>query len=311
VNPRCVIVDDRPEFPKAARPLLERGGVAVVGVASTSAEAIEQVATLRPDVVLIDIDLDDDENGFELAARLAAQDELQPVSIIMISAGAPDDFVEPVALSPVLGFLPKLELSADAVRAFLADRRHGHACRHEALVFSTTEELVAATVPFIRHGLEAEEPVVVFTSAATWAPVCEALDDDARRLDFVDSAEWHREGPWRAGDKLIHFVHDRVARGASRVRAVGEPAWPTTSPAGVAEWKCFEAGISIEMAALPLSFICPYDARHLPEDIVADALRTHPLVRTGEGTRPSSNYTDPRAFIRDLEHQVYAPCANG
>jgi CheY-like chemotaxis protein len=54
---RCLIVDDSPRFLAAARGLLERQGIAVVGVASSGAEALRRVAELRPDVTLLDIDL--------------------------------------------------------------------------------------------------------------------------------------------------------------------------------------------------------------------------------------------------------------
>src|SRR6266511_2097161 len=45
---RCAIVDDKPEFLEAARNLLERQGVAVVGLVSTAADAVERVQELAP-----------------------------------------------------------------------------------------------------------------------------------------------------------------------------------------------------------------------------------------------------------------------
>ena len=66
---RCLIVDDSADFVDAARGLLERQGITVVGVASTSAEALRCFEELRPDVTLVDIDLGG-ESGFELAEQL-------------------------------------------------------------------------------------------------------------------------------------------------------------------------------------------------------------------------------------------------
>jgi CheY-like chemotaxis protein len=54
---RCLIVDDSADFVEAARSVLERGGMTVVGVASTSADALRSYEELRPEVTLIDIDL--------------------------------------------------------------------------------------------------------------------------------------------------------------------------------------------------------------------------------------------------------------
>jgi DNA-binding NarL/FixJ family response regulator len=118
---RCLIVDDSPRFLDAARGLLQRQGVAVVGVASTSAEALRRAGELRPDVTLVDIDLGG-ESGLELVRRL--QDQDGPVPVILISTHAEQDYAELIAASPAIGFLPKTALSADAIGDLLAGRGH-------------------------------------------------------------------------------------------------------------------------------------------------------------------------------------------
>ena len=60
------------------------------------------------------------------------------------------------------------------------------------------------------------------------------------------------------------------------------------------------------MASVPVSFICGYDTRELPAGIITDARRTHPVLRTAEGARPSAHYSHPGAFVRDLERDVPA-----
>jgi DNA-binding NarL/FixJ family response regulator len=112
----CVlIVDDNETFLGAARALLEREGLSVVGVASTAAEALPLAAKLRPDVVLVDIALAD-ESGFEVCRRLADQNRAGGSAVILISTHAEADFAELIAESPATGFLPKSELSANAIR---------------------------------------------------------------------------------------------------------------------------------------------------------------------------------------------------
>ena len=66
---RCVIIDDSADFVDAARGLLERQGITVVGAASNSAEALRFIEALRPDVTLVDIDLGA-ESGFAVAEQL-------------------------------------------------------------------------------------------------------------------------------------------------------------------------------------------------------------------------------------------------
>jgi CheY-like chemotaxis protein len=302
VELRCVIVDDSPEFPVVARPLLERDGIAVVAIASTVAEGLDLARALRPDVTLVDIDLRG-ESGFELARRLALATDLPCTNVILVSAQTPADLVDLVAVSPVLGFLSKSDLSAAAVRDLVADRAHGHGCRHEALLYSTKEELIAGTVPFVQCALAVGEPVLAVLREAAWAPLREALGEDARRVEFVDAVEWHRN-PQDTAEAYLRYVRNHLARGASRVRIIGEVVWPTASAVGVAEWKRFEARLSVDLASVPVSFICAYDAGELPDEIVADALRTHPLLRGAEGARPSAGYTEPGAFVRDLERRV-------
>jgi CheY-like chemotaxis protein len=114
---RCLIVDDNPQFQAAAYDLLEREGVSVVGVASTTAEALERVAALQPDVTLVDVDLGED-SGFELARRLAARSGARPV--VLISTHAEEDLIELIAGSPAVGFLTKGELSRRAICGLLA-----------------------------------------------------------------------------------------------------------------------------------------------------------------------------------------------
>ncbi|WP_297493083.1 response regulator transcription factor [Pseudonocardia sp.] len=115
---RCLIVDDSPRFLDAARSLLERQGITVVGVASTSAEALEQAAELRPDVTLVDVELGD-ESGLELVGQLGRRGDVAPSSLILISAHAEQDYAGLTATSTAAGFLSKSDLSAGAIRDLL------------------------------------------------------------------------------------------------------------------------------------------------------------------------------------------------
>jgi DNA-binding NarL/FixJ family response regulator len=115
---RCLLVDDNDAFLETASLLLEREGLTVVGVASNIAEALQQHRALRPDLILVDIGLGS-ESGFTLA-RLLASDDLG-ADVILISTGAEADYVELIADSPAVGFLPKSELSARRISLLLGD----------------------------------------------------------------------------------------------------------------------------------------------------------------------------------------------
>jgi DNA-binding NarL/FixJ family response regulator len=114
---RCLIVDDNASFLEAASTLLQRQGISVVGVASTTTAALRQARQLHPDVVLVDIMLGD-ESGFDLAQRLADMDS-GGTAVILISTQEESDFADLIEAAPVAGFVPKSELSASAIRQLI------------------------------------------------------------------------------------------------------------------------------------------------------------------------------------------------
>ena len=116
---RCVIVDDNPMFIDVATRLLERGGISIIGVASTIAEAVRRVEELRPDITLVDVDLGG-ESGFDLAEQLHRPNSHAGLKVILTSAHSEQDFADMIAASPAIGFLPKADLSPDAVQALFA-----------------------------------------------------------------------------------------------------------------------------------------------------------------------------------------------
>jgi CheY-like chemotaxis protein len=116
---RCVIVDDSADFINAARRLLEHGGIMVVGAASNSAEALRCVQDLRPDVILVDIDLGG-ENGFELAEQLQQAGLPATPPVILVSTHSEQDLADLIETSPAVGFVAKVSLSAGAIRELLA-----------------------------------------------------------------------------------------------------------------------------------------------------------------------------------------------
>ena len=115
---RSLIVDDNAGYLAAARALLEREGVDVVGVASSCAEAVRLAGKLQPDVALVDIGLGD-ESGFDVARRLAGAGGSALARVVLISAYPEGEFAELIAASPAVGFLAKSSVSAESIRELL------------------------------------------------------------------------------------------------------------------------------------------------------------------------------------------------
>jgi DNA-binding NarL/FixJ family response regulator len=113
---RVLIVDDHENFRSSARLLLEAEGYEVVGEAETGAAGLRAAAELNPDVILLDVHLPDID-GFDVASRIATG-ESAPRVVITSSRDA-SDFGPAIARSGALGFVPKNELSGEALAALL------------------------------------------------------------------------------------------------------------------------------------------------------------------------------------------------
>jgi len=114
---RAVIVDDSVEFLRVARSMLEREGITVVDSAQNGAEALRSAREHNPDVVLLDVGLGE-ESGFDVAERLSQASDAR-VPVILISARPEEDLREFIDASPAIGFVPKAQLSADAITKLL------------------------------------------------------------------------------------------------------------------------------------------------------------------------------------------------
>ncbi|MGZ4202055.1 MAG: response regulator [Thermoleophilaceae bacterium] len=111
-----LIVDDHPSFRMSARMLLQSEGYEVIGEAENGEEAVVAALKLRPDWVLLDVNLPDID-GFEVASRITAE-EGAPVVVITSSRDG-SDFGPLVERSGARGFVAKSELSGQALEDML------------------------------------------------------------------------------------------------------------------------------------------------------------------------------------------------
>ena len=112
-----LIVDDHPSFRATARLLLDGDGYTVVGEAETGTSAVTKALQLRPDLVLLDVNLPDID-GFEVARRLTAQ-EAAP-AVVLVSSRDGRDFGPLVERCGARGFIGKADLSGDAIRELVS-----------------------------------------------------------------------------------------------------------------------------------------------------------------------------------------------
>ncbi len=113
---RLLIVDDHAGFREAAAALLGAEGFDVVGGASDAGSAIRQVARLRPDVVLLDVQLPGFD-GISLAWLLSREPD--PPDVVLISSRDASAYGDRLGLAQARGFLPKSGLSGAALAALV------------------------------------------------------------------------------------------------------------------------------------------------------------------------------------------------
>jgi DNA-binding NarL/FixJ family response regulator len=109
-----LIVDDHGAFRAQARALLVADGFTVIGEAVDGRSGLAAARSLRPDLVLLDIGLPDVE-GFEIARELAVTGP--PPLVVLTSSREASEYGPRLTSSRVLGFIPKDELSGEAIRA--------------------------------------------------------------------------------------------------------------------------------------------------------------------------------------------------
>jgi anti-sigma regulatory factor (Ser/Thr protein kinase) len=146
---------------------------------------------------------------------------------------------------------------------------------HPALFYSGREEYLAGTVPFIRAGLAADEPVAVSVPGPNVALLRRALGADADGVRFMDMTEVGRN-PGRIIPGVLRAFAD--AHSGRRVRIIGEPIWPARSHVEYPACAQHEALINLAFAGRPVTILCPYDATGLAPAVLADARVTHPVL---------------------------------
>ncbi len=174
---------------------------------------------------------------------------------------------------------------------------------HPALFYRGADEYLAGTVPFIRSGLAAGEPVAVAVPGPNLALLRAELGADADHVRLLDMRAAGRN-PGRIIPGVLRAFADTHAEQA--VRIIGEPIWPTRTDDEYPACVQHEALINHAFAGRDVTILCPYDTRNLAPDVLADAEATHPLLIDGTGRRTSTAY-DPERIIAGYNRPLPEP----
>ena len=175
---------------------------------------------------------------------------------------------------------------------------------HPALIYGSDQAFLDVALPFVEEGIERSEPTLVAVQGRNVDNLRSALGGEPDGVTLHSVEEWY-ETSARTREKFASWATDRL--GGGRVRLIGEPPWATGNDAQIRDWARHESVINVAFAGMPVTFVCPYDARVLPTEIIEHAHSTHPTIAAGRGWTDSSGYEDPLDFCRRLNDRVARP----
>jgi anti-sigma regulatory factor (Ser/Thr protein kinase) len=165
-----------------------------------------------------------------------------------------------------------------------------HGYRHEAFFYAGDHEFMVGTLDFLHTAIAASEPTLVVLGAPKIRALKSALGAAADQVTFADMAAVGAN-PARIIPAWQDFTA-MSARPGRRLRGIGEPIWATRSPAELSECQRHEALLNVAFAEADPDFwlMCPYDTNTLDREVLDEAARNHPYLRTSHGEVASRSF---------------------
>jgi anti-sigma regulatory factor (Ser/Thr protein kinase) len=190
----------------------------------------------------------------------------------------------------------------------MTSHAHDPDFRHAALFYGGDDGYVDGLAPFIREGIEAEEPVRVMVPGRKTGLLREALGQDAAHVHFADMTEVGAN-PARIIPAWRDFVTSRAP--GRRLRGIGEPIWAERTPEELVECQHHEGLLNLAFDGVaPMDLVCPYDELALGEDVVEEARRSHPIVLDGGSFRDCADYAGVEAVAAPFAKPLPDPPAD-
>jgi anti-sigma regulatory factor (Ser/Thr protein kinase) len=174
---------------------------------------------------------------------------------------------------------------------------------HPALFYRGDQEYVEGTAPFVSDGLAAGEPVAVAAPAPRLELIKAELGARAAHVRWIDMTQAGRN-PGRIIASVLRSFAD--AHPGGHVRIIGEPIWHGRTSAEYPACVQHEALINEAFRGRDVTILCPYDARALSHDVIADAHATHPVV-INQGTYGVSLAYDPEGVLARCNEKLRHP----
>lgn len=164
---------------------------------------------------------------------------------------------------------------------------------HEVAVYSSDEEFLAVTVPFLQGGVDAGEPALAAVGDGQLRLLRSAMDTS--RVTVVPISEQYRR-PAVSIRQYRNMLAELTAKGAEQIRVAGQVPHPGTGQPWD-WWSRYESAINVLYDEYPLWGMCSYDSRSTPDEVLEDVRRTHPFMASAGGHHRNQDYLPPEEFL--------------
>jgi DNA-binding NarL/FixJ family response regulator len=122
-NVRVLIVDDQTPFREASRMVVEMtDGFEVAGEAENGQQALDLVGDIRPDLVLMDVQMPGTD-GIETTRMISALPD--PPAVVVMSTHESGDYAGMAVAAGAIGFVPKSQFSFETLETMWKLARSG------------------------------------------------------------------------------------------------------------------------------------------------------------------------------------------
>ncbi len=170
---------------------------------------------------------------------------------------------------------------------------------HAAAVVASDAEVLAVAVPYLEEGLREGDLLALTCRPEIAHLMSDALDGllhpvaNDPGLSLLGS-----RAPDALGSCKTYLERAGQAR-SGRLRVLSAVDFGD-DPADWREGQRFESVVNEMLDGVPVSTLCLYDRRYLPEPVVASAAETHPQLVDGGTWAASRHFQEPTEYVRSL-----------
>ncbi|NUR08132.1 MAG: sensor histidine kinase [Nocardioidaceae bacterium] len=164
---------------------------------------------------------------------------------------------------------------------------------HSALLYHSDEEWLASVGPFVSEGLTRGDHVLLMISPEQHDLLSRELGADMAGLEIGDP-----DVAYRPQARVLREVVGFLGRVQARTRLVAEQQLlAARTDLEVSDYLRIEAASNVLFERSTIDVLCPYDAVHLPGEVLDSCRRTHGHLLESGRSCASPAYVDPARFI--------------